>query len=153
MLFKILTSCRCHSSKRLIRLYSTRNVLKLKDRGLLADLFPDQSAGEILDLVNGGSYGVYAGFDPTASSLHIGNLLVLIKLMHWQRAGQKPIALIGGATAQIGDPSGRNTERPILKEEDVNNNAEEIAKTIRNMFENHQKYFLKDSKSEIYPVK
>lgn len=153
MLFKILTSCRCHIAKRSCRSYATRNVLKLKDRGLLAEIFPEQYAGEILDLVNGGSHGVYAGFDPTASSLHIGNLLVLMKLMHWQRAGQKPIALIGGATAQIGDPSGKNTERPILPESDVSRNAEEITRMIKNIFENHEKYFSNDMKSEIHPVK
>lgn len=130
-----------HSKKILLRPYSTKNVIKLKDRGLLAGLFPDQSAGEIIDLINGQDQTVYAGFDPTANSLHIGNLLILMKLMHWQRAGQKPVALIGGATALIGDPSGRKEERPILLEADVNNNAEEIANTIRTIFENHERYF------------
>ena len=59
---------------------------------------------------------MYAGFDPTADSLHVGNLLVLNALMHSLRAGHSAIALIGGATARIGDPSGKKKERPELEE-------------------------------------
>jgi tyrosyl-tRNA synthetase len=57
---------------------------------------------------------VYVGFDPTANSLHIGNLLPLLTLLHFQRFGFKPIILLGGATGLIGDPSGRSTERAQL---------------------------------------
>ena len=54
---------------------------------------------------------VYAGFDPTAGSLHVGNLLVLTSLLHFHRAGHQVVILLGGATARIGDPSGKNTDR------------------------------------------
>ena len=54
---------------------------------------------------------VYAGFDPTAPSLHVGNLLVLTSLLHFHRAGHQVVILLGGATARIGDPSGKNSER------------------------------------------
>lgn len=150
MILKKLVS---YSRLKASRFYSSRNVLKLKDRGLLAQIFPNQEqyAGEILDLVNTGKQSVYAGFDPTASSLHIGNLAILMKLMHWQRSGQQPIALLGGATGQIGDPSGRKSERPILLEDDVNKNAEQIGQTIKTIFENHERYFADGL--ELKPVK
>ena len=54
---------------------------------------------------------VYAGFDPTAPSLHVGNLLILSSLLHFQRAGHQVVILLGGATARIGDPSGKNSDR------------------------------------------
>lgn len=59
----------------------------------------------------------YCGFDPTADSLHLGNLLGIIVLSWFQRCGHEPVALVGGATARVGDPSGRSTERPVLTEE------------------------------------
>jgi tyrosyl-tRNA synthetase len=72
----------------------------------------------------------YIGFDPTADSLHIGSLVPILLLVHLQKAGHKPIALIGGATGMIGDPSGKKEERKLLTEEDVNNNAEGIKKQL-----------------------
>ncbi len=68
----------------------------------------------------------YIGFDPTADSLHIGSLVPILLLVHLQKAGHKPIALVGGATGLIGDPSGKKEERKLLTEEDVNHNAESI---------------------------
>lgn len=68
----------------------------------------------------------YIGFDPTADSLHIGSLVPILLLVHFQKAGHKPIALVGGATGMIGDPSGKKEERKLLTEEDVNRNAEGI---------------------------
>ena len=65
----------------------------------------------------------YIGFDPTATSLHIGNLATIILLMHLQRAGHKPIALVGGATGMIGDPSGKSAERNLLGEEEIRANV------------------------------
>ena len=59
----------------------------------------------------------YVGFDPTADSLHIGSLVPIILLVHLQKAGHKPIALLGGATGMVGDPSGKNEERNLLSEE------------------------------------
>ena len=66
----------------------------------------------------------YAGFDPTFTSLHIGHLIPITLLMHLQRSGSKPIALVGGATGMIGDPSGRSEERRLLSEEQVRHNVE-----------------------------
>ena len=64
----------------------------------------------------------YVGFDPTATSLHIGNLVPIMLLVHYQRCGHKPIALVGGATGLIGDPSGKSTERNLLTVDEINHN-------------------------------
>lgn len=80
---------------------------------------------------------IYAGFDPTADSLHVGNLLVIMGLLHCQRAGHNPIALVGGATGLIGDPSGRKTERSQLQESIVEHNLESIKKQLEKVFQNH----------------
>src|ERR1700712_1873730 len=61
-----------------------------------------------------GNASAYIGFDPTASSLHVGNLLVIMLLVHLQRHGHRPVALVGGGTGMIGDPSGKSTERQLL---------------------------------------
>ena len=66
----------------------------------------------------------YVGFDPTADSLHIGNLVPIMLLVHLQRAGHKPFALVGGATGMVGDPSGKSAERPLLDEKVLNHNLE-----------------------------
>lgn len=84
------------------------------------------------------SQTIYAGFDPTADSLHVGNLLVIMGLLHCQRAGHQPIALVGGATGLIGDPSGRKTERSQLLEAIVENNLKSIKKQLERVFHNHQ---------------
>lgn len=73
---------------------------------------------------------IYIGFDPTASSLHVGHLLPLLTLAHFQKAGHTPIALIGGATGQIGDPSGKKSERKLLTLEEVGNNIISIKKQL-----------------------
>lgn len=72
----------------------------------------------------------YIGFDPTASSLHIGNLATIVLLMHLQRSGHKPIALVGGATGMIGDPSGKSAERNLLDEATIQNNVEQIRQQL-----------------------
>lgn len=92
-------------------------VDELKWRGLLHDIMP--GTAELLDKeqVTG-----YVGFDPTADSLHIGNLVPIMLLVHLQRAGHKPLALVGGATGLVGDPTGRSTERNMLSAEDINHN-------------------------------
>ncbi len=66
---------------------------------------------------------VYCGFDPTADSLHLGNLLGIVVLSWFQRCGHEPVALLGGATGRVGDPSGRSTERPVLSEEQIEHNV------------------------------
>ncbi|MEY8849985.1 tyrosine--tRNA ligase [Psychroserpens sp. XS_ASV72] len=72
----------------------------------------------------------YVGFDPTADSLHIGNLVPIMLLAHYQRCGHKPIALVGGATGMIGDPSGKSSERNLLDEQTLRHNQEAIKKQL-----------------------
>ena len=101
-------------------------------RGLL-----DQCTGEtsLRDAAKrrGSSLRVYCGFDPTADSLHLGNLLGIIVLRWFQLHGHQPVALLGGATARVGDPSGKSLERPVLAEEAVDSNAAAIERTLRSM--------------------
>ncbi|WGD35539.1 tyrosine--tRNA ligase [Olleya sp. YS] len=72
----------------------------------------------------------YVGFDPTADSLHIGNLVPIMLLAHYQRCGHKPVALVGGATGMIGDPSGKSSERNLLNEDTLRHNQEAIKKQL-----------------------
>jgi tyrosyl-tRNA synthetase len=95
---------------------------------------------------------VYAGFDPTASSLHVGNLLILMNLLHWQRGGHKVIIVLGGATGLIGDPSHREYERMAMEEVTVNQNTNSIKENIMKIFDNHEKYFWKDAKFPLTPI-
>lgn len=97
---------------------------------------------------------IYAGFDPTADSLHIGNLLVIIGLIHFQRAGHNPIALVGGATGRIGDPSGKSTERNALESKELKQNLSSIKKQLHRIFENHHKHLWNEqSQGKLNPVK
>lgn len=84
---------------------------------------------------------IYAGFDPTAESLHVGNLLVMMGLMHLQRTGHQPIALLGGATGLIGDPSGRSTERNLLEREVMQKNLDKIKGQMERIFGHHKEFF------------
>jgi tyrosyl-tRNA synthetase len=93
-------------------------VEELKWRGMLHDIMPDTEEHLLKNKVRG-----YIGFDPTADSLHIGSLVPIIILMHFQRAGHYPIALVGGATGMVGDPSGKSDERNLLDEETLNKNV------------------------------
>ncbi|ODM95571.1 Tyrosine--tRNA ligase, mitochondrial [Orchesella cincta] len=122
------------------RHYTNRNLLTLRERGLVSQIFPDKEI-DLRNLCVGKPQTVYAGFDPTADSLHVGNLAVLMLLLHCQRAGHSPIALIGGATGLIGDPSGKNSERPALDRDVAMRNAGMLAKNIATVFENHNKLF------------
>ncbi|MCK0130363.1 tyrosine--tRNA ligase [Flavobacteriaceae bacterium F08102] len=103
----------------------TNFVQELRWRGLLHDSMPGTE--ELLDKE---MTTAYIGFDPTADSLHIGSLVPIIVLMHFQRAGHRPIALVGGATGMIGDPSGKSKERNLLDEEALNKNVEGIKKQL-----------------------
>lgn len=94
-------------------------VEELKWRGMIHDMIP----GTDERLRKGPVIG-YAGFDPSASSLQIGNLVPIMMLMHFQRAGHKPLALVGGATGMIGDPSGKSEERNLLSIEEIRHNEE-----------------------------
>ena len=84
-------------------------VEELEWRGMLHDIMPETE-----NHLNQGPTSAYIGFDPTADSLHIGSLVQILILMHFQRAGHQPIALVGGATGMIGDPSGKTDERNLL---------------------------------------
>lgn len=94
-------------------------VDELRWRGLLHDVMPGTEELLASEMVHG-----YIGFDPTADSLHIGNLVPITLLIHFQRAGHKPIALVGGATGMVGDPSGKSDERKLLDEATINHNLE-----------------------------
>ena len=94
---------------------------ELKARGLLAQLTDEE---EIKELINAGKATFYIGFDPTADSLHVGHFMALCLMKRLQEAGNKPIALIGGGTAMIGDPSGRSDMRSMMTKETINHNVE-----------------------------
>ena len=72
----------------------------------------------------------YIGFDPTADSLHIGSLVQIMILVHLQKAGHKPFALVGGATGMVGDPSGKSKERNLLDEKELNHNLACVQKQL-----------------------
>ncbi|MFZ2284653.1 MAG: tyrosine--tRNA ligase [Lutibacter sp.] len=93
-------------------------VEELRWRGLLHDIMPETEEYLLKNKTTG-----YIGFDPTADSLHIGSLVPIILLMHFQQAGHKPIALVGGATGMVGDPSGKSEERNLLDEETLAKNV------------------------------
>ena len=93
-------------------------VEELKWRGMIHDIMPDTDK-----VLSEGVTAGYIGFDPTADSLHIGSLVQIMILMHFQRAGHKPIALVGGATGMIGDPSGKSAERNLLDGETLDRNV------------------------------
>jgi tyrosyl-tRNA synthetase len=94
---------------------------ELKARGLLAQLTDEE---EIKELINNGKAVFYIGFDPTADSLHVGHFMALCLMKRLQMAGNKPIALIGGGTAMIGDPSGRTDMRNMMTTETIDHNCE-----------------------------
>ncbi|MBR6245532.1 tyrosine--tRNA ligase [bacterium] len=98
----------------------------LKERGFIAQLTDDG----IIEHLKNNKVTVYCGFDPTANSLHIGNLVPIMGLAHFQRCGHKVLALVGGATGMIGDPSGRSTERNLQTIEKVRENVESIKKQM-----------------------
>ena len=105
-------------------------IAELKWRGMVHDVMPgteeelnkEQSAG-------------YIGFDPTADSLHIGNMVQIMTLVHFQRCGHKPIALVGGATGMVGDPSGKSQERNLLDEKTLNHNLSCVQKQLEKFLE------------------
>ncbi len=98
---------------------NTNFVEELKWRGMLHDIMPDTEELLTKEMVSG-----YIGFDPTADSLGVGNMVQIMTLVHFQRAGHKPIALVGGATGMVGDPSGKSAERNLLDLATLNHNLE-----------------------------
>ncbi|GGG39400.1 tyrosine--tRNA ligase [Bizionia arctica] len=100
-------------------------VEELRWRGMVHDIMPGTE-----EQLNKESTTAYIGFDPTSDSLHIGSLVPIILLMHLEKAGHKPVALVGGATGMIGDPSGKSDERNLLNEETLNKNVEGIKNVL-----------------------
>ncbi len=108
------------------QLISMKNfVEELKWRGMIQDIMPGTE-----EKLMEGPAAAYVGIDPTADSLHIGHLVSIMILKHFQECGHKPIALVGGATGMIGDPSMKSQERNLLDEETLNHNVESIKKQL-----------------------
>lgn len=101
-------------------------LCELRRRGLIAAFAGDQAQFLTALKSSGGKAAVYTGFDPTAPSLHIGHLVTIMSLRHLKRSGMQPIALVGGVTGMIGDPTGRSSERVALSSTEVDDNARNI---------------------------
>jgi tyrosyl-tRNA synthetase len=100
-------------------------IEELQWRGMIQDIMPGTKELLEKEMVSG-----YIGFDPTSDSLHIGSLVPILLLVHLQRAGHKPYALVGGATGMVGDPSGKSEERNLLSEETLQFNQEGVRKQL-----------------------
>lgn len=100
-------------------------VQELRWRGMVHDITPGAEEQLQKEMTAG-----YIGFDPTADSLHIGNLVQIMTLVHFQNAGHKPVVLVGGATGMVGDPSGKSSERNLLSEEVLNYNQACVKKQL-----------------------
>ncbi|HEV3005794.1 MAG TPA: tyrosine--tRNA ligase, partial [Pirellulales bacterium] len=105
---------------------------ELSWRGLIHQTTDDQ---KLPGWLAEGSRTLYAGFDPTADSLHVGHLVALMLLRRFQRAGHRPIALVGGATGMIGDPSGKSEERNLLALEELRSNVAKIERQMRGILD------------------
>ncbi len=110
-------------------------IEELQWRGMIQDIMPGTKELLEKEMVSG-----YIGFDPTSDSLHIGSLVPILLLVHLQRAGHKPYALVGGATGMVGDPSGKSEERNLLSEETLQINQEGVRKQLAKFldFNNNQ---------------
>ena len=100
-------------------------IEELRWRGMIQDIMPGTE-----EQLNKELTSAYIGFDPTADSLHIGSLVPILLLVHLQKAGHKPYALVGGATGMVGDPSGKSEERNLLSEEVLNHNVRGVQKQL-----------------------
>lgn len=105
-------------------------VEELRWRGMIHDIMPGTEEQLTREMTVG-----YVGFDPTADSLHIGNLVQIMTLVHFQACGHKPIALVGGATGMVGDPSGKSAERNLLSEEVLQHNLSCVKKQLGKFLE------------------
>ena len=106
----------------------TRNVYDiLKERVYIEQATNEE---EIRDLLDKEQVTFYIGFDPTADSLHVGHFIQIMVMMHMQRAGHRPIALFGGGTGMIGDPSGRTDMRKMLTKEQIDYNVRSFQKQM-----------------------
>ena len=105
-------------------------IKELKWRGMIHDIMPgteEQFAKEMT--------AAYIGFDPTADSLHIGSLVQIMTLVHLQKCGHKPIALVGGATGMVGDPSGKSKERNLLDKKALDHNLKHVQKQLEKILD------------------
>ena len=100
---------------------------ELVRRGLIAQVTDEK---EISEMINNGKATFYIGFDPTADSLHVGHFLQMVVMRHMQLAGHRPIALVGGGTGHIGDPSGRTDMRQMMTLETIEHNCECFKKQL-----------------------
>lgn len=114
-------------------------VAELTWRGMIHDQMPGVQEKLIEGLTKG-----YIGFDPTADSLHIGNLVQIMTLVHFQRCGHQPVALVGGATGMVGDPSGKSQERNLLDESTLNKNLQGVKGQLEKFLD-----FTGDNKAEV----
>lgn len=105
-------------------------IEELQWRGMIQDIMPGTKELLEKEIVSG-----YIGFDPTSDSLHIGSLVPILLLVHLQRAGHKPYALVGGATGMVGDPSGKSEERNLLSEETLQFNQEGVRRQLSKFLE------------------
>ncbi|MFB5946619.1 tyrosine--tRNA ligase [Albibacterium profundi] len=105
-------------------------IEELRWRGMLQDMIPGTEEQLNKELTAG-----YIGFDPTGDSLHVGHLTQIMTLIHFQRAGHKPVALVGGATGMVGDPSGKSAERNLLDEETLQHNVACLQKQLKKFLE------------------
>src|SRR4249919_1103203 len=101
-------------------------IEELNWRGMIQDIMPGTEEQLKKEMTT-----AYVGFDPTADSLHIGSLVPILLLVHLQKCGHKPIALVGGATGMVGDPSGKSEERNLLSEEILNHNVACVKKQLQ----------------------
>lgn len=109
----------------------TQNVIEcLEERGFIDTISSEDLRKHVNEPIK-----VYLGCDPTADSLHLGNLVGIVALKWFQKFGHTPVILLGGATGRIGDPSGKDTERPLLSIEQINHNVNEIAKNFLNVLD------------------
>lgn len=105
---------------------------ELKSRGLIAQVTNEK---KVKDILNNQKINFYIGFDPTADSLHVGHFVQIMVMSHMQKAGHKPIALFGGGTGMIGDPSGKSDMRKMLKKEDIEHNIECFKKQMSRLID------------------
>ncbi len=121
---------------------SYKQLSALRDRGVVHQTFPSENPRLLAAHLAKERRTIYAGFDPTADSLHLGNLLVLVTLLRLKRDyGHRAVILLGGATASIGDPSGKAKERPAMDASVVKENLKGVERDIRNVLENYKKLF------------
>ncbi len=104
----------------------------LKERGFIAQITHEEQVKELLEKEK---VTFYIGFDPTADSLHVGHFLQMVVMAHMQRAGHRPIAIIGGGTTMVGDPTGKTDMRKMMTREEIQNNANKFKKQLSNFID------------------